>query len=400
MIQPCGVEFLDRLGVLGGILAAGAVPLTQFTLVNEDVQIQTALDEAVFRRPVLCVRRVTLDTLLVDVAGEAGAEVRTGLRATRLATDGDRVTGIETDRGLIRAQLVVGADGRHSTVAALAGAQEYHVTAPGRMVAWAYYEGVKEQAACARMGRIGEFSFLAGPTDGDLYMVALPTSFAHQTDFRAHRDSKFDSGIRAWPELADTVASGRRIGPIRLVTKWHGYFRQSAGPGWVLVGDAGHFKDPAPGQGMSDAFRQAERLAEAIEAGFGNSDVESATQSWWRWRDRDGYGMYWLARDMGTPGALTPLSIRLFRNIFADPDTANTFLRVLNHEVRPSELLTRQMLVRAAAQAIRDEPEQTIATLKEIIAAGLERARRARDRKAAWNGNNGAKNTRQLEARF
>jgi hypothetical protein len=41
MTQPCGVEILDRLGVLDAILATDAVPLDQMTIVNEDVRVET-----------------------------------------------------------------------------------------------------------------------------------------------------------------------------------------------------------------------------------------------------------------------------------------------------------------------------------------------------------------------
>ena len=39
-------------------------------------------------------------------------------------------------------------------------------------------------------------------------------------------------------------------------------------PGWALVGDAGYHKDPNTAQGITDAFRDAELLAEAIDAGL------------------------------------------------------------------------------------------------------------------------------------
>ena len=42
-----------------------------------------------------------------------------------------------------------------------------------------------------------------------------------------------------------------------------GYVRQSWGPGWALVGDAGYFKDPITTHGMTDALRDAELLADA-----------------------------------------------------------------------------------------------------------------------------------------
>ena len=381
IIQSCGVQILDQLGVLDAILAAGAVPLDRLTAVTDDVRIETTLDRATYPQPVLCVRRVTLDALLIDAAGAAGADVRTGTRVTGLIRADGRVTGVQTTAGPIHAQLVVGADGRHSTVASLVGAREYHVTPPGKMPAWAYFEGVNDREGHARFGRQGALGFLAGPTDGDLYMAAIAMDMDKQADFHADRDANFMAGLRTWPELADVIAGGRRVGPIRVLTNWHGYFRESAGPGWVLVGDAGHFKDPAPGQGIGDAFRQAHRLARAIEDGLGSTGPDAATQRWWRWRDHDAYEMYWFARDMGAPGVSSPLNTRLLRDVAVDPEATQMLLRVLNHEVRPSQLFTTSRVVRAAARTLRYDPDQLIATLKEIVTAGRQNARRARRRR-------------------
>lgn len=387
VIQPCGVQVLDHLGVLDAVLAAGAVPLDRMTMVIDDVvRIETTLDGANYTHPTLCVRRVTLDALLVDAAAAAGADVRTGLRITGLITEDGRVTGVDTAAGPIQGQLVVGADGRHSTVAALVGAREYHVASPGKMFAWAYFEHVHDREGRARLGRRGDLGFLAGPTDGDLYMAAIGIDMAKQAEFHTNRDANFTAGIRAWPELADVLADGRRVGPIRVLTNWHGYFRQSAGPGWVLVGDAGHFKDPTPGQGIGDAFRQADRLAHSIEDGLGNTSPDAAMQRWWHWRDDDAYEMHWFARDMGAPGVSSPLNTRLLRDLAVDPKATQMLLRVLNHEIRPSRLFTRAKVARAAARALRDRPDQLIATLKEIVNAGRQNARRARQRRISPPG--------------
>ncbi|WP_198157922.1 NAD(P)/FAD-dependent oxidoreductase, partial [Mycobacterium celatum] len=153
MIQPCGVQVLDQLGLLDGILAAGAVPLDRLSLVNDDVRIEATVDEELSAHPALCVRRLTMDERLVDAAGAAGAEVRTGSRVTQLIADDGRVTGVQTSTGLVYAQLVVGADGRHSTVASCVGAREYHRTSPGKLYAWAYFEGVGDREGHARLGR-------------------------------------------------------------------------------------------------------------------------------------------------------------------------------------------------------------------------------------------------------
>jgi 2-polyprenyl-6-methoxyphenol hydroxylase-like FAD-dependent oxidoreductase len=72
----------------------------------------------------------------------------------------------------------------------------------------------------------------------------------------------------------------------------------------VLVGDAGHFKDPSPGQGISDAFRQADQLAQDIEDGLGNTTPDAAMQRWWHWRDDDAYEMYWFADSVPWGGVI------------------------------------------------------------------------------------------------
>ncbi len=113
VILPCGVQILDELGVLDSVLAAGAVPLDRFTLVNEDVRIDGRVEQPHFSHPGLCVRSVTLDALLVETAAAAGVDVRTRCRVTGvLAAASGRVTGVDTEQGPVRARLTVGADGR------------------------------------------------------------------------------------------------------------------------------------------------------------------------------------------------------------------------------------------------------------------------------------------------
>ena len=379
MIQSCGVDVLHDLGVLDTLMSAGAAPLHAATIANDDVQIHATVD-ARTEHPVLCARRVTLDVLLVEAAGAAGAEIRTGTRVNGLLRDRDRVTGVRTDKGTIGARLVVGADGRHSTVADAVGAQEYDVTQPGRMVAWGYFEGV-DRAGLARFGRMKDMGYLAGPTDGDLYMAAIAPDQSRANEFQADRDIFFTNAIRKWPELADLMADAKRVGPLRVFTKWHGYFRQSAGPGWVLVGDAGHFKDFTPGQGISDALRQAKQLADGIEHGLAGDGLDDAMQQWSHWRDHDAYEMYWYAARMGAPGPASPWTNALLHEVSASPAATRAFIRVLNHDMPPSKLYTPTMALRATARAIREHPRHTPATVKEFISTarqGIKQARRKR----------------------
>jgi flavin-dependent dehydrogenase len=71
---------------------------------------------------------------------------------------------------------------------------------------------------------------------------------------------------RMAPDLAEQI---ERAGDTRLqgFAGHPGFFRQAHGPGWALVGDAGYFKDPLTSHGITDALRDAESLAGAIDAG-------------------------------------------------------------------------------------------------------------------------------------
>jgi 2-polyprenyl-6-methoxyphenol hydroxylase-like FAD-dependent oxidoreductase len=383
VIQPCGVAILRGLGVLDAVLGAQAASLTRLTLVDEDARIDAEYDADAFGAPGLCVRRVTLDHLLVQAAASAGADVRTGTKVSGLVEQDGRVVGVETEhQGRLYAPLVVGADGRRSTVAAHVGAREYHVAPPGRLFAWAYFEGVANTDGRLRLGRLRDLAFLASPTDSGLYMAGVCPPMAAKDTFLADRERNFTSGLASWPELGDLLAGARRIGPIRVMGNWHGYFREAAGPGWALLGDAGHFKDPTPAQGIADALRHAERLTAAVVAGLGGKAIARELGRWWRWRDDDAYAMHWFATDIGA-GTSPLLGTQLIRDVARDKQATEQLLRMLNHDIPPSHLFPPRRLGKALAHAARDRPREIPAMTKELASTVRDEVRRSSQRRTA-----------------
>jgi 2-polyprenyl-6-methoxyphenol hydroxylase-like FAD-dependent oxidoreductase len=83
----------------------------------------------------------------------------------------------------------------------------------------------------------------------------------------------------ASPELAARVASASRPASYRVFPGVAGFMLRPWGPGWVLVGDAGYFKDPATAHGMSDALRDAELVSRAIVEVLGAGRSEVAAMS-------------------------------------------------------------------------------------------------------------------------
>jgi 2-polyprenyl-6-methoxyphenol hydroxylase-like FAD-dependent oxidoreductase len=87
-------------------------------------------------------------------------------------------------------------------------------------------------------------------------------------------------------DVARRVARGRRVGPIRGFPGIASQMRRPWGPGWALVGDAGYHKDALTAHGISDALRDAELLARALDAVFsGHAPEAAALQHYERTRD-------------------------------------------------------------------------------------------------------------------
>jgi 2-polyprenyl-6-methoxyphenol hydroxylase-like FAD-dependent oxidoreductase len=375
-ILPPGVKILERLGLLERIVERSPA-IDEGILAFDDIRIEIGGFADVLGAPVVNVRRLTLDAILLDAAASAGVEVRTGTAVTGMIEAAGRVVGVETTAGPLRASLVIGADGARSTVARLVDAGEYHRTAPRRIFVWAYFEGVDAAERRMWLGNVGGDGFLASPTDADLFLAALVAPIERRGELRADRTAGLEAGLAGWPELGEQVAGGRRVGPVRMMSRWHGYFRESAGPGWVLVGDAGHFKDPTPGQGISDALRQAVALVPAIERALGGGErSERALREWWAWRDRDAWQMYWFAQDMGD-AERAPRLLRAIQARFADdPRLVDDFLRVLGHDLPPSELFTPSLVLSVLAGALRNGRGERLTLLGETRRLAVEELRR------------------------
>src|SRR5436190_4487130 len=377
-IQPAGVQVLERISVLDSLLTL-APPMLRGRMVFDDAVAIFDDIVATSGAPVLSVRRITLDEILVSAAADAGAEVRTGTMVTGLVIEDDRVAGVTTPAGELRAPLVVGADGTRSAVATMVGAREYHATPNGRVFMWAYYEADPTNGEMW-IGKIDDHAYLVTPTDSGLSLVAACPSIDRRDEVRADREAVYEAGVRGWPDLYAGVAGARREGPVHTMANMHGFFRQSAGPGWVLVGDAGHFKDPSPGQGIADALRQAEKLAAAIEValGDGSGAPDEILREWWRWRDEDAWEMYWFAHDMGAAGPIPPLLREAMRRIAADPVLVTATARILNHDLKPSEVFTPAFSLKTIVQALRRGRGHRRAILREAGTVAVNQARRQR----------------------
>ncbi len=78
------------------------------------------------------------------------------------------------------------------------------------------------------------------------------------------------------PQLAGRLRHAHRTSPVQGMLRQPNQVRQAFGPGWALVGDAGYHRDAVTAHGISDAFRDAEFLAVALDQALSAGAEERA----------------------------------------------------------------------------------------------------------------------------
>ncbi len=337
-----------------------------------------------------CIRRPGLDLALVETAREAGAEVRERVAVIAVIRGpAGRVTGVrwrarDGERGETRAALVVGADGRRSSVAEMVVAPVHHRRPNGRMMAFAYYEDPREgERAVANQWRAERELGTIFPCDGGQLVALVMPPAERAAEFRADPLAAFEATVAAIPLMAARVEGCTRVTKVRTSYEHAAFFRRSSGPGWALAGDAGHFKDPVIAQGIRDALRFGRLLGEAAAPHLGEGDdpgrLDAALAAWEENRDTECLDSYQWANSFGRPDAVSPVEAAAYR-WFAARDAAPQVLDGFSRGRRWGQVFSPARAARWAAAAWRD-PATDRRELLRVVArdTGRELAR-ARER--------------------
>jgi 2-polyprenyl-6-methoxyphenol hydroxylase-like FAD-dependent oxidoreductase len=296
-LHPPGAEALARWGLLDRLAATGCPPFTTYTFDFGPAVLCGSPGTA------YCPRRTVLDKLLLDAAADAGAEVREAFTVDDLVVEDGRVTGIRGHGGdrpsTETATVVVGADGKHSRVAAAVGARTYDEKPAFEGACYSYWSGVATNGfeLHVRPSRV----VAALPTHDDQTLVLAAWPIAEFDAVRADVEGNVATSLELAPDLAERVRAGRRESRFHTVSDLPGFLRHPYGPGWALVGDAGYTIDPSTAQGISDAFSDAEHLAGALDDALsGRRSFDAALADWHHRRDEAVRPMYEFTAGLAT----------------------------------------------------------------------------------------------------
>ena len=276
-----GVLQLSRWGLVDQLDAMDTPRIQKTTFHYGDEAIPIAIQPRDGVGSLYAPRRRLLDAMLVDAARAAGADIIHGVRLISLDRQQDgRVNGaiIEDPTGCvrsIRAELVIGADGGRSTVAKLVGAEPYKVGRNSSGSVYGFWEGLNIDQGFHWHFRPGSGTGAIPTNDGCTLVFASVPSERFAREIRFNTEAGYHQVLQECsPGLADAVTRARRVGGLRGFAGAPGHMRQSFGPGWALVGDAGYFKDPLTAHGITDALRDAELLARAAAKGTRSAFVD------------------------------------------------------------------------------------------------------------------------------
>jgi len=213
-------------------------------------------------------------------------DLRMRAEATDLIEEAGKIVGVrvKTPDGelTVHADLVVGCDGRHSTVREKAGLQSDEYGAP--MDALWFRITRRDSDGADVFGHIEAGALLVMLDRGDYWQCAYVIPKGGIDRVKANGIEAFRNRVVALsPFLADRVHELRSFDDVRLLSVMVNRLRQWWRPGLICIGDAAHAMSPIGGVGINiavqDAVAAANRLAAPLKAGTTSSGHLQAIQA-------------------------------------------------------------------------------------------------------------------------
>jgi flavin-dependent dehydrogenase len=123
------------------------------------------------------------------------------------------------------------------------------------------------------------------PVGGGLALAFVQGPSSEYPEFRRDPLAAYVSELRSRAPLSGLLGAAVIAERLRGTAALPTFFRTSSGPGWALVGDAGHHKDPLIARGIADAFRDADLVDAAVADGW-DGDLDAALAEYGRQRDQ------------------------------------------------------------------------------------------------------------------
>jgi len=340
LIHPPGVAALDRWGLLDHVVASGCPPIQRYSFDFGPFTIKGSPRAYEGHSTGYAPRRTVLDKILVDGAREAGAEVREHFNVDEVVIEDGVVVGIrghgkDGERVLERARVVIGADGRNSHVAKALETEEYNEKPRLQWSFYTYFSGLPVDGFEVRIRPSRAWAAIS--TNDGLTLVVCGWPYAEAGTYKADVEANYLKTFELAPEFAERVKAAKRVEPFNGGAVPN-FFRKPYGPGWALVGDAGYNKDPITAMGITDAFRDVELCATALDETLtGARSHDDAMADYQRKRDGHVEPIYEFTTDLARLEPPPPETQQLLGAVHGNQEAMDDFVSVNAATLSPAE---------------------------------------------------------------
>jgi len=271
-IHPSTLEVVGEIGLLDDFLKLPHHKLSRFAGQFGDRRVEIAdLTHLPVRCPYIAMMPQWdfLDFLAAHGKKLPGFSLLMRAEARALIEENGRVVGVQAtvngESQEIRADLVVGADGRHSLVREKMGFTVQEIGAP-MDVMW-FQLPHKPSDVSAVMGRFDAGSIFVMLDRGDYWQCAYVIPKGTAEAVRAAGIEKLRAIIvRLMPFLADRVDTLKDIDDLKLLTVGVDRLEKWWRPGVLCIGDAAHTMSPIGGVGINLAIQDAVAASNILAA--------------------------------------------------------------------------------------------------------------------------------------
>lgn len=265
-IQPSAVPTIEQLGLAAAIETAGGLRnVLEVWTPWGWIRDQEGPEHCGYN-----IRREKLDPLLRRLTTETtGVDFMPGYTARRLLEERGRIVGIESESKdgttVIRARLVVAADGRQSHLAELAGVKA-EVKPNNRFTYFTYYRDLPlGSAANSRAWYLGTNLAYAFVNDNGMTVLCVFLPLDRLDEWKRDVYGNF---VRFWEQVPDgpQLQGAEWEGEMRGMIRMPNLSRPAAARGMAFIGDAALALDPIWGTGCGFAFQSAAWLVDCTAA--------------------------------------------------------------------------------------------------------------------------------------
>jgi 2-polyprenyl-6-methoxyphenol hydroxylase-like FAD-dependent oxidoreductase/pimeloyl-ACP methyl ester carboxylesterase len=307
------------------------------------------------------IRREKLDPMVRELAmGTPGVQAMLGQTVTDLVRDHGRPAGVKVadrrrEEREVTARVVIGADGRDSSVARLAGVKA-RVKPHGRFGYFAHYRNLPLVSGDRTL-----FWFLdpdiayAFPQDDGITLLAIFQTKDRMSWFKRDVEANFENTFRGLPNAPD-LDQGERVSKVMGRLDVPNTMRPAASDGLAFAGDAAMAADPVWGVGCGFALQSAEWLAGELGPVLGASgqdgDIDRALCRYAKMHRRRLLGHYLMMADFSTGRRMTPIERMIWGGGARDAAVADSFHAFGGRLIRPTDPAFAKMVAGAARARI------------------------------------------------